>query len=400
MTLPLVDDPSIADLVDDTGTGQDGTVVDKAVFEAIATAIDDALIAPGETQTPGETTTEVIEARGTLASLDDRLSGVINPDGVFIGVDQSAALIAEQVPRNLVGNDDFLIWSAGDTSAPDGWVLSGTGTYAIQRCGYALADSTQVGTIYCVRLTTTATAVLKSEVIKNVGAVVPSLRGRDIFAGMRVKANAASQARIRIVCGSNTIASAYVSVLNTEQFISVTGNLSAAIGLYDSLEVWIDVSAPGIIYASGITVGLGGVAPTDWIPCIKEFGERTLVLVGGGTLYARMYATFGRPTMILSLLAHSSSSSWVLASALRIGVYKENNATSVEMLTTKLGANKGGSGRCYEEKVPDADYRYRCFSGIAGLDWERIMVQVDTADAAVDPAVDVRYMTYRVPFLP
>lgn len=87
MALPLVADPAFAALVNSTGTGQDGTVVDKAAFTAIATAIDAVLVDAGNpTRTPAQTTAEVITARGALASLNARISGVIDANGVFLGV--------------------------------------------------------------------------------------------------------------------------------------------------------------------------------------------------------------------------------------------------------------------------------------------------------------------------
>jgi hypothetical protein len=87
MSLPIADDPVITGMTNDTGTGQDGDVVNKAMFEAIAEAIDEALVdsTTPSAQTPAETTAEVIEARGTLASLDARISGVIDENGVAIG---------------------------------------------------------------------------------------------------------------------------------------------------------------------------------------------------------------------------------------------------------------------------------------------------------------------------
>jgi hypothetical protein len=86
MSLPIADDPVITGMTDDTGTGQDGDVVNKAMFEAIAEAIDEALVdsTTPSAQTPAETTAEVIEARGAMASLDERISGVIDENGDLI----------------------------------------------------------------------------------------------------------------------------------------------------------------------------------------------------------------------------------------------------------------------------------------------------------------------------
>lgn len=105
MTLPLVDDASIAALVDDTGVGTDGSVVNKAMLEAIAEAVDAAIYDSASLQTPKETTVEVVAARGTLDSLNERISGVIDEDGAFIGfagfVD-IAGTAGEDLPQNTL----------------------------------------------------------------------------------------------------------------------------------------------------------------------------------------------------------------------------------------------------------------------------------------------------------
>lgn len=87
MSLPLASDPVITGMTNDTGTGQDGDVVNKALFVDIAEAIDEFCVDSDtpSSQTPGETTAEVIDARGAKASLNARISGVIDENGLLIG---------------------------------------------------------------------------------------------------------------------------------------------------------------------------------------------------------------------------------------------------------------------------------------------------------------------------
>jgi len=127
MSLPIADDPVITGMTNDTGTGQDGDVVNKAMFEAIAEAIDEALVdsTTPSAQTPAETTAEVIEARGTLASLDARISGVIDENGVAIGdtkVVEDRGVCGEDIDAGEVAYmSDQLgvegLWYRGDASA-------------------------------------------------------------------------------------------------------------------------------------------------------------------------------------------------------------------------------------------------------------------------------------------
>ncbi len=403
MTLPLVDDPSIADLVDDTGTGQDGTVVDKAVFEAIATAIDDALIATGETQTPGETTTEVIEARGNMASLDARISGVINDDGEFIGVDQSETLISQNQPQNLVQNDDFLVWPDGDTAAPARYVLRGTGTYSIQRCGDGLADITRFETAMCARVTTNATAFL-SQVLFNSSQYRGS-SGQNYFSGgCWVQANVSGAVHISLTCGVNVIDSGMLTDINTPKWFSFSGSIAGALSISGPNDITLKVSidSPGIVYVSQITCILSSVAPSDWIPCIKEYHQETLVLDDGATAFLRTFMAMGRDALVLSALAHAYSG-WPSPSTLRIQVYQEVSAGTNALFSTELGASLAGiSPRCFEQLTPDTTYRWRCFSRSSASSYFGIRVQVTATDAAVTGkvAVDIRFMTYAQMFTP
>ncbi len=127
MSLPIADDPVITGMTNDTGTGQDGDVVNKAMFVAIAEAIDEALVdaATPSARTPAQTTAEVIAARGTLASLNARIAGVIDENGVAIGdtkVVEDRGTCGEDIDAGEVAYmSDQLgtegLWYRGDASA-------------------------------------------------------------------------------------------------------------------------------------------------------------------------------------------------------------------------------------------------------------------------------------------
>lgn len=128
MSLPLASDPVITGMTNDTGTGQDGDVVNKATFEALAAAIDEFCVDSDtpSSQTPGETTAEVRDARGAKADLNARISGVIDENGLLIsdskvvdvrGVcgEDIADLEVAYLSRGLGGNTQGL-WYRGDAS--------------------------------------------------------------------------------------------------------------------------------------------------------------------------------------------------------------------------------------------------------------------------------------------
>lgn len=132
MGLPLLLDPSIAGLQNDSGAGTNGTIVNEAVFDAIASALDDVLIGALTVQTPGETTDEVFTARGTTASLDARISGVIAADGSL----------------NAVAIQGGVIVTAGEDLAANtiAYMSDGSGALTAGRWYKADADFTYAST--------------------------------------------------------------------------------------------------------------------------------------------------------------------------------------------------------------------------------------------------------------
>src|SRR3972149_5365617 len=107
---------------DDSGLFTDGTVVNEAFVDQIYDQIDDqAHSTTNPTIKPKAITDEVVAARGNLASLDARLSGVVDDDGNPVAAAGQAT--ETQVARaegnfNLVSNPDLEDWAAGGAAAP------------------------------------------------------------------------------------------------------------------------------------------------------------------------------------------------------------------------------------------------------------------------------------------
>jgi len=143
------------DLVDDDGSLTLGTEVDKAVFDAIKASIEaDMYSTTNPTVTAENIIDEVVQARGSKASLDERLDIALNNDGTL---KSQATLVtatdAGTLPQgNTVVNDIFLIWAAGDAAAATGWTLAGTGA-AVARAGTSLGDTNRKVGDFCSMLT-------------------------------------------------------------------------------------------------------------------------------------------------------------------------------------------------------------------------------------------------------
>jgi len=143
MPRTLVDEwPSYSDSLGDPDSG---TTADAELLDAARDAIASAIYDEDLDEEPSEITAEVVEARGSFSSLDSRL------DSIAAAAAGGAAVITSgQLAPNLVPNDSFLIWSGGDSAAPDYWSVSGL---TVARVGFT-APTKVPGRNY-VRLTGT-----------------------------------------------------------------------------------------------------------------------------------------------------------------------------------------------------------------------------------------------------
>lgn len=280
-------------MTDDSGLFVDGTVVNEAFVDQIYDQIDDQChSATNPTQTPAETTDEVIEARGNAASLDARISGVVDDDGNPVpaaGQATETQLARAEGNINLVENSDLEDWAAGATAAPDHYTLSGVGA-AIAKTGAGEADTVDLGTgTYAARVTSGggAAAKLVHEVFSAAEvALYRSIFGRKI--GFAIRANVANSNVLRVVIddGTTITASPYATGSVDDQTLSVVHTISASA---TKLEVYAEVAlGANVAYVGGFTAVFSDVAPAGWNPGWERFRQEileetvpTLVKVGG-----------------------------------------------------------------------------------------------------------------------
>jgi hypothetical protein len=123
-------------------------------------------------------------------------------------------------PTNLLSNGDFESWSAGNTSAPDGWTISGASatiekTTATKLIGTASAKLTRAGT----------NCLIGQTVHKEKG--INYFRGRSVTFGCWVVSGTEGVARIGISDGVGTTYSSWNSGANF-QFLTVTRTIDAS----------------------------------------------------------------------------------------------------------------------------------------------------------------------------
>jgi hypothetical protein len=296
-------------LVDDSGDGTSGTVVDKSVFDDIKAAIEAVTHSTTNTTVnPNDTTDEVVTARGNLASLNARLSGVVDDDGALItpaSIISTAQLQAAIGRVNLLANDTFLMWSGGDDAAPDYWVHVDGGTSVIDRAGASQSDTAQRVGLYCLSLTN-ACEMYQEFVPAAAWSRFEWFEGQKVSMGAWVKSGVASHARLQVDDGGTTTSSDYHTGAGDWEWLTVTHTVAATA---THLRAQLDVAQNGTAYFSGVTCLLGDQPVDEWVPCPKVYGA--IVLGAPGTVTVaddKDWAALGRPAFIKEVQCYVNTS--------------------------------------------------------------------------------------------
>jgi hypothetical protein len=266
---------------DDSGLFTDGTVVDEAFIDDIFDQIDDqAHSVTNPTVKPKATTDEVITARGNLASLNARISGVVDADGNPVpaaGQATETQLARAEANINLMTNGDMEDWTAGGAAAPDDYVLTGAGA-VVARTGPAQVDTTDLGTgTYAAKITSGggAAALLYQYAISPANfSKYRSVIGRKIGFTIRAKVAASNVLRVVVSDGTTATASAYATGSADEQLISVVHPISAAA---NQIIVYAEVAlGTNTAYVSGYAAVFSDIAPAAWTPGWAKFRQDIL----------------------------------------------------------------------------------------------------------------------------
>lgn len=394
-------------IVDDDGSLTLGTVINKAVFDAIKASVEDDLFsAVNPAITAEDIIDEVVTARGSKASLDARLDVALNEDGTLKTQAGVASVVDTQdsVQQNWCYNEDFLIWAAGDSAAPTGWTLT---TITCARAGTGLGDTTTKIGPFCAKLTRAGTnGTLKHSVMNSTSfsASGQHLKGTEFSFGVWLKASVASMVRCYFDDGvGTTVATDEDS--NTYHpgdgnWIWFSGthtisNSATALTLVISQE-----ASNGDCYVSGATVIPGGVPPANWRPCPKVYGAIVWKKAGTASVVAANDRfRFARPALVKEISVDAVTAP--TGQALKVDVNHWDGSAFTTMCSTKPEIAAGAN---YGSAAPDGTYRYRCFTGQGGtgttitdclINWD--IDQVGSGTAGADLTVTVRAMTYARP---
>lgn len=421
--MTLTEDLGWADIVDDPGDLTSGTALEKVIIEAWRTAVDNQVHSVANPSiTPKDLIDEVVTARGNLANLNARIGGVISPDSLFINNDffsNTQNVLDHQGPENYLGNDTFLLWTAGDAAAPDYWTLSGAGA-VIARTGAGLGDTTEYKLGYWTAKVTygSASAILSQSVIKAGTTVETRLEEfsksqdfadsvvggntvqRCITVAVAVKSSVGSQARISLTSDSGTTYSGYHSGDGTWDILAVAEAINQQGGSGGPLRLDLIVDGSGSAYFAACRLGHslqygGGLSAPLFHPTRWTRREEVIHLSGAQTAGTRKWAWAPRRPGIITDV-YLSIGTAPTGQALIVDLNTWDGAAMTSMYTTKpqiAAAATEGTAQ------PDTTYARRCFrpvftsSKAAGYLVTLDIDQVGSGVAGSDLTVTIGYLT-------
>jgi hypothetical protein len=346
-------------MTDDSGVFTDGTTVNKAFVDQIYDQIDDqAHSTTNPTIKPKVITDEVVAARGSKASLDARLDVALNEDGTpKTGAGVTLDTVAATLPQsNVVLNETFIIWADGDSAAPTGWTLAGTGA-AAARAGTGLGDTTRKVGDFCAKLTYgSATLTLSQDVLPTAAfSRVDYLRGTTVGFGAWVKSAVANQARIYVTDGVTTTYSSYHTGAAAFEWLSLTHVISGS-GTKLTVGISVESSAGNPAYFSGPTLLLASLAPTNWRPTPNIVSTVGWTLQGSQTVGTTKGAYIFNRMAFVKYIQCSLQTAPTGSTTFKVDV----NRTATTMLASAVTFTAGDKATA---KAPDGTYSQRCFPG-------------------------------------
>lgn len=385
-------------MTDDSGVFTDGTVVNKAFVDQVYDQIDDQVhSSTNPTIKPKATTDEVIAARGSKSSLDARLDVALNEDGTL--KTQASLITLAQAGTlaglNLIPNDRPILWSQGDSSAPDYTALSGAGA-TVARTGTGLGDTETVKYgPFAVKITYGSAAAKLTWSVMDAGAFLTGFRNRKVSFGCWAKASTASLASIVVDDGVTQTRGGqggngtYHTGGGSAEWLYCTHTIS---GSATKLEVSYEVAASGSAYFQMLTGLFSDIPPADWIPCRMQKGV-IFIPIAGTLTTGTQKSTFlpGAPGIITDTQLFVKTAP--TGAALIVDINTWDGAAFTTAYTTKPQIAISGT---LGNAAPDGTYARRCFkpifgsSAAAGYAITADIDQIGSTVAGADLAIHVR----------
>lgn len=283
-------------LVDSSGQPGTGTRVNKDTFDTILSALIDSLYDASLDEGPPEIASEVTIARGTYATLAERLAalealaaGGLATTGIASGV-------------NLVPNGNFLMWPDGQSDVPAyfsktvGLVVA----WLSSQSGYV--DASKVPGPYRIQLSPPAATdydldnqLVTPTDLTTYGAY--PLSGRFFSAGVYVKSGTTGAIQLILDDGAAEHVIASNSGSASWEWISGAAQLSAS---PTELTVRVRTKAAVVSEIAGLFVTPGDSGAPNFSPPLMKLGNMVMVFDGIATDGTKVAFYPAQPIMITS----------------------------------------------------------------------------------------------------
>jgi hypothetical protein len=329
------------------------------MFDSIKTSIEADLFSTANPSVTCENIIdEVVTARGSLSTLDTRLDVSLNNDGTL---KSQATLVtaadAKSLPQaNTVLNDIFIVWAAGDSAAPTGWTLAGTGA-ACARAGTSLADTARKVGDFCAKLTYGSTTLtLVQDVLPTAAFTrLSHLQATTVGFGAWVKSAVASQARVFVTDGVTTTYTSYHTGDGTWQFLATVHAISGT-GTKLQIGISVESSAGNPAYLSGATLLLTDLAPENWRPTPNTVGTVFLPAAGVQTTgTGKGWYTFNRMGIVKHIECNLRTAP-TGGTTFKVDVNRGGTTMLASVIAFTASDKNAG-------KAPDGTYSQYCFPG-------------------------------------
>jgi len=221
--------------------------------------------------------TATAPAQARIVGIADSTTSIVISDG--------AASSAMAGFKNIVPDSRMQIWDDGDSAAPAGWTLTGTGA-AIARETSSIpgpANGSHGG--FAAKLTYGSDTAKLTRTLIAAGDFPQGLQGKTLTFGCWCNATAASASALVIDDGVDTTragetgSGTYHDGDSADAWIFGIHKMNASA---TKLDIYLEGAAAGIGYFTGITVGVGNVPLKDWVP--ERWGWFPIVFAHQGTL--------------------------------------------------------------------------------------------------------------------
>jgi hypothetical protein len=350
-------------ITDDDGTGQSGTVFNKANMETAAVAAINNQVhsATNPTVTPDE----VVAARGNMTDLEDRLDGVIDADGVLVPSAQTMSIsqvMHTAAAVNFIPDSTFLMWHLGDAAAPTYWTASGS---SVARCGTGLGDTKRKVGPYCAKVSS-AGSIYHYLIDAAQWAGADHFETQKIGFGVWAWTTTASLGRITVTDGdASTNSSWHTSGAGGGgwEWLSGVHTISAA-ATY--LRVELQVSGAGDVYFSGPTALFSDQAAVRWAPSPKMYGSLVIPYAGAPAVADGVFHyVFARPAIVKDVQAFCGTAPGG-ADVFTIDIEKDTDGAGTQASIFSAAKEIVTAGAIAGSVQPDGTYANRCFTGFSG----------------------------------